>query len=174
MPVRSETRVQGEGTKMNLKIVPHLRVLIGGVALILLSIAGIATVIAWVPNAGEMETLGVALDSLPPPGRPVGVDEQISAGQARRALSARRQCEECGVVASTREIRQHSEGSEFAAAGDVTRGGRSGLPDASTRTYEVTVRMQDGSNRVFVQASPANWRVGERLIFIAGLTQAGN
>ena len=173
MPVRSGTRVQGEGMKMNLNIVPHLRVLVGGVALTLLGMAGIATVMAWVPSVGDVENVGVALDSLPPPVRPVGVEEQISAGQARRALSARRQCEECGVVASTREIRQHREGSEFGAAGDVTRGGRS-APDESTRTYEVTVRMQDGSNRVFVQASPANWRVGERLIFIAGLSQASN
>ena len=160
---------------MNLNIVPHLRVLVGGVAPILPGMAGIATVMAWVPSVGDVENLGVALDGLPPPVWPVGVEEQISAGQASRALSARRQCEECGVVASTREIRQHREGSEFGefgAAGDVTRGGRSGLPDESTRTYEVTVRMQDGSNRVFVQAGPANWRVGERLIIIAGLTQA--
>lgn len=162
--------------KMNLNIVPHLRVLVGGLALTLLGIAGIATVMAWVPSVGDVENVGVALDSLPPPVSPVSVEEQISAGQARRALSARRQCEECGVVASTREIRQRREGSEFGefgAAGDVTRGGRS-APDESTRIYEVTVRMQDGSNRVFVQTSPANWRVGERLIFIAGLSQPSN
>lgn len=55
-------------------------------------------------------------------------------------------CPECGVVTLTRPIAQ-------AAAG-----GRSGI--------EVTVRMNNGSNRQFADAGSANWRVGERMIII--------
>jgi len=38
----------------------------------------------------------------------------------------------------------------------------------STRSNEITVRMADGSSRVFEDANPARWRTGERLIVIAG------
>ncbi|OGA22276.1 MAG: hypothetical protein A3I02_04475 [Betaproteobacteria bacterium RIFCSPLOWO2_02_FULL_67_26] len=38
----------------------------------------------------------------------------------------------------------------------------------STRGYEITIRMADGSSRVINEAYPARWRTGERLIVIAG------
>ena len=54
-------------------------------------------------------------------------------------------CKECGVVASLRAI-----------------------PSAnSTATdQEITVRMKDGSNRIFVAAASANWRTGARVMLI--------
>jgi hypothetical protein len=35
-------------------------------------------------------------------------------------------------------------------------------------SYEYTVRMGDGSSHVFREEMPASWRLGERLIYIAG------
>jgi hypothetical protein len=47
-----------------------------------------------------------------------------------------------------------------------------GTPDetraGSARSYEITVRLADGSRRVIDHASPANWRPGERVIVIDG------
>ncbi len=63
-------------------------------------------------------------------------------------------CPECGVVSSTRPIARSAAG------------GRSGV--------EVTVRMNNGSNRQFAEAGSANWRVGERMIIIDSATSHGN
>jgi hypothetical protein len=44
-------------------------------------------------------------------------------------------------------------------------------PGADARapaSYEYTVRMGDGSSHVFREEMPASWRLGERLIYIAG------
>lgn len=35
-------------------------------------------------------------------------------------------------------------------------------------SYEYTVRMADGSSRIFREQMPASWRVGERLYYIDG------
>jgi hypothetical protein len=35
-------------------------------------------------------------------------------------------------------------------------------------TYEYTVRLADGSGRIFREQMPASWRVGERLYYIDG------
>ena len=56
-------------------------------------------------------------------------------------------CAECGTVASTREV-------------------ASPIADGADRRYEITVRMNDGSSRVFVDTSVASWRPGVRLILI--------
>lgn len=63
-------------------------------------------------------------------------------------------CPECGVVSSTRQIAQPAAG------------GRAGI--------EVTVRMKNGSNRQFVGAGFANWRVGERMIIIDSANSHAN
>jgi hypothetical protein len=39
----------------------------------------------------------------------------------------------------------------------------------STKSYEIIVRMADGSSRVFNDANPARGRTGERLIVIGGV-----
>jgi len=66
------------------------------------------------------------------------------AGRAR-AKSSR--CPACGVIESIRTV---------APAG--------GLP----ATYEITVRLRDGSKGVHRDASPANWRIGESVQFLGG------
>jgi len=76
-----------------------------------------------------------------------GVEAQIplvrAGGKTRGRI--RMNCEECGVVMSRRNSEQFD-----------------------SLSYEVTLRMSDGSSRVFMDAHPANWRPGERVIFIEG------
>ena len=68
---------------------------------------------------------------------------QSGDGQAR----VKSKCDECGVIQSMRRV---------AAVGN------------SPATYEITVRLRDGTTRVNSDASPANWCPGERMILIGG------
>jgi hypothetical protein len=61
-----------------------------------------------------------------------------------------RGCPHCGWIESKREI--------LPGAGDPR----------APRSYEYTVRMNDGSSSVFQQALPASWRLRERLTIIGG------
>jgi hypothetical protein len=66
------------------------------------------------------------------------------------ALPAPRRCPYCGWIDSKRQLAPLS-----------------GDPHA-LRSYEYTVRMGDGSSRVFREQLPVSWRLGERLVFIDG------
>jgi hypothetical protein len=136
---------------------PQLPLLIGAVAAILLGTSGIAAVMAWTPTS-------------------IGAQAPPAAERAEGEARVRVKCAECGVVASTREIEQLGAGidSDSGAAGGVTAGGRNETPEKSAKSYEVTVRMKDGSSRVFMEANPANWRPGERVIFIEGASQSND
>jgi len=123
---------------------PYLRLLIGGGAAILFATAGITAAQAWIAASSK----AVVADELPAQG--TGPEAHVSL-----------KCAECGVVESTREIRQPGEGVDRGAAAGERPGSR----------YEVTVRMKDGASRVFLDANPANWRPGERVTLIQGTSQ---
>ena len=80
----------------------------------------------------------------------VGVDAgEESLAPDEPALPARR-CLHCGWIESKREIPP-------------------GAADAgAARSYEYTVRMTDGSSRVFRESLPATWRLRERLTVLGG------
>jgi hypothetical protein len=71
----------------------------------------------------------------------------VTAPKVKAPRASGVKCAECGTVASTREV-------------------ASPIVDSADRRYEITVRMNDGSSRVFVDASLASWRPGVRLILI--------
>jgi len=62
--------------------------------------------------------------------------------QAELKVSGGRHCTHCGRIESKREI--------------------------APRVYEYTLRMADGSSRVFQETLPTTWRVGERVGVIEG------
>lgn len=70
--------------------------------------------------------------------------------QVETPVQAAPRCPHCGWIESKREIRPG-----VAAPG-------------APQIYEYTLRRADGSSRVFQEALPVRWRVGERLIFIDG------
>ena len=77
--------------------------------------------------------------------------ESCNAGVVRAsAPDAPPRCAHCGWIESKREI-----------GPDVAN-------PAAAAIYEYTVRMADGSLRVFRQEPSVRWRVGERLILLAG------
>jgi hypothetical protein len=80
---------------------------------------------------------------------------------------AHEKCTECGVVVSVTDIRPEQRGDDDLAARAMSR-----VAAAPGKHYEVTLRMRDGSSRVFLESNPGNWRRGERVVVIAGAAPA--
>ena len=130
--------------------------LITVIAFVLFSTAGIARIVGWGPNSTDDSGGIPALD----PAAPL-----LATGEAR----VRARCPECGMIVSMREIevRDDDTGRPRTAGGAVA-GSRIETRVDSTRSHEITVRLADGSIRVFNDANPARWRSGERVILIDG------
>ena len=73
-----------------------------------------------------------------------------SPAEAESVIVAAPRCPQCGWIESKRQI--------VSSAADPH----------SLGTYEYTLRMTDGSSRVFRETLPATWRLGERLTLIEG------
>ena len=125
--------------------------LIAGIAVVLFSTAGIARMMGWGPNLTEDFSDIAALED-----------------SATSESGARPRCFECGFVVSMREIETRVDDSGTEATGAAAAGIGDKLPVKSTRSYEINVRMADGSSRLITAVNPARWRVNERLIVIAG------
>lgn len=116
--------------------------------------------------------------------------------RAPARMAAVGNCAECGVVESVREIDAKGQGSGLGAVGGGVLGGLLGNQVGAgrgkdvmtvvgavggavagnevekrvkaTRSYEVTVRLNDGSSRVISEASLPAWRPGDRVKVIDG------
>lgn len=94
---------------------------------------------------------GVALDvTWIPRWTGVGARADAPPAQPQPAGPTVQRCPHCGWIESKRPI-----------ASSVTDPWSLGI-------YEYTLRMTDGSSRVFRETLPASWRVGERLTLIDG------
>ena len=145
--------------------VHHLPQLIRGSAVILLGTFGIAAVTAWMlTSTGEAGVI-FALDKLR---APVDPETHIPPARTKGDIHRKVKCDECGVVESTLEVEQLGEGIDLATAGGGMVGSWNGISGKPTKSYEVTIRMKDGSSRVFIDTTPVNWRPGQRVIVIGG------
>lgn len=151
----------------------HPWLVIGVAAVILLGTFGIAAVMAWMPTTTDPPGAVLVPDShRAPPAMLSGAEAQISPAPREGNAPASLKCPECGFVESTREIEQPGDGTDPGTAGTVTRGDRNEITGHSTKTYEVTVRLKDGSRHVFLDAKRANWRPGARVIIIGSTSQS--
>jgi hypothetical protein len=118
----------------------HLAMWIASVAFV--CAAGSAAFITWVPTAiGNPKDHAMPATSSRIPIQSAGAIADKASPGAVSDAPTRTTCAECGVVESVREI-----------GGDPAAG--------STRSYEVTIRLRDGSRRVFNQATSRTWRSG--------------
>jgi len=131
---------------------PNLKLLIGAVAAILSVISGIATVMAWVPGANAVSSIEPVLDS--------------PAEQMQDTRRVRTKCPECGIVKSMRLLLKPGAEIDHGLSGVETRGGRNTASRTPIRIAEVTIRMSNGASHQFIDANPANWRLGERVMVI--------
>ena len=133
-----------------------LPLLITGIAVILFSTAGFARMMGWGSNSTDESGDILALD-------------QTAPVPATSEARAKPRCPECGVIVSMREIKARNEDSGPGAAGGLVAGNQDETRVKSTRSYDITVRLADGSSRVINDANPARWRTGERLMVIDGV-----
>jgi outer membrane lipoprotein SlyB len=170
---------------------------VAGIALILFSAVGIAAFMGWIPTSmgkpGEVAPLA-ALD------KPKVSPAKLAQAQAPAAPLAAAKCAECGVVQSVREIETKGEGSGIGAVGGAVVGGVLGNQVGggsakqimtavgavggavagneiekrvkSVKSYEVTVRFDDGSSRAFTEANAPSWRSGDKVKVINGVIQS--
>jgi hypothetical protein len=119
----------------------HLPLLVGGIAAILVS--GIAI--------GSLAISAESFNGIVASGEP----REEAAAPAIAAPGARAySCAECGMIESMREIEVPDESIGVNAPGE---------------SYEITIRLQDGSMRVIIDANPTRWRHGDRVTVIAAV-----
>lgn len=109
-------------------------------------------------------------------------------------------CAECGVIESVREVDAKGKGSGLGAVGGAVVGGLLGNQVGagrgkdvmtvvgavggglagnevekrvkSTKSYEVTVRLNDGSSRVVSEAALPAWHIGDKVKVVNGAIQS--
>ena len=159
--------------RMQVNEVPPLSLLIGGVVAILLGTSGFAAVTTWMPASTSDAGIVFASDELPtPPAALLGAQAPRAPAPGEGDTRPTVKCAGCGVFASVREIQQPAGKADPGTAGGPARRDQYDQPGKSTRSYEVTVRMNDGSSRVFMDPNPANWRPGQRVVLVDGASHS--
>jgi len=139
-----------------------------GMAVMLLSSGGFGALMVWMPPAGaSRDILPVSsVDSAEPLAAMDPATLPVK-GTARR----KKRCDECGLIESIRETEGHGDTLPLAAAGGPAAENQNRTPVRSA-SREITVRLEDGSSRVIIDANPGRWRRGERVIIIDGLDES--
>ena len=124
----------------------------------------------------------------------------VARATAPAPVAAVSTCAECGVIESVREIAAKGKGSGIGAVGGAVVGGLLGNQvgggrgqdvmtvvgavggavagnevekrGKATKSYEVTVRLNDGSSRVISEASAPSWRTGDKVKIVNGAIQS--
>ena len=159
------------------------------IAVVLFSGVGIAALLGWIPT------------SVGKPADPAIASKPERARPAARTPAAAL-CTECGVVQSVQEIEARGEGSGLGAAGGAEVGGvlgnHVGGGDGrkvatvigavggavlgneiekrvkTATSYEISVRFDDGSSRVYTQAEAPAWRSGDKVKVVNGVIQSNS
>jgi outer membrane lipoprotein SlyB len=168
----------------------HPLVWIAGIALIVFSAVGIGAFMGWIPTS-----MGGADDNAV-----LATQAANTAAPAAAPARAAARCSDCGVVESVREVEVKGQGSGLGAAGGAVVGGVLGnqvgggrgkqLMTAvgavggavagnevekrvkSTKSYETTVRFDDGSSRAISEANAPSWRAGDKVRVVNGVIQS--
>lgn len=156
-----------------------------GIAILLFSLTGIAVLMGWIPNS--IAVAGAAFEARSAPLRLPATSEtrvapdapvrQAEAAPRRPAVSARpvpqresiratARCEDCGVIESIRVISAMNEGAGEATFPDGTYGTR--ISARQPKAYAVTVRLEDGTSRVFSETDASGWHAGDKVRIVNG------
>ncbi len=177
---------------------PHPLAWVAGIALILFCAAGIAAIMGWIPTSIGVGSVVESPAKKAAQAQPAAKAKAPPAQVASSALVAK--CGNCGVIESVREIAAKGEGSGLGAAGGAVVGGLlghqvgggSGKQIATvvgavggavagnevekrvkaTKSYDITVRLDDGSTRVINEVNTPSWRSGDRVKVVDGSIRA--
>jgi outer membrane lipoprotein SlyB len=158
---------------------PYLLMQVAGVAAILFAVTGIA---------------GCNMNDSP------GNNAAPARSSTNSSNSFKSKCIDCGQIESVQEIVTRGEGSGVGAVGGAVVGGVVGHQVGSgrgqdlatvagavggavagnevekrvksTKSYAVTVRLDDGSSRVIYEANPPAWRPGDQVKVVNGTIQS--
>ena len=177
---------------------PHPLVWIAGIAVILFCVAGFAAIMGWIPTSiGSPSEVELAAKEQAAKKTAQSGTAKAKTAPAQVASSAPvAKCTNCGVIESVREVSAKGEGSGLGAAGGAVVGGLlghqvgggSGKQIATvvgavggavagnevekrvkaTKSYDITVRLDDGSSRVINEDNPPSWRSGDRVRIVDG------
>jgi outer membrane lipoprotein SlyB len=180
---------------------PHTLFWIAGIAVTVFSAVGIAAIMGWIPSSTGSPADNTVVATPTTPARPAAArTHSTPARQVAANTPAKARCAECGVIESVREIETKGEGSGLGAVGGAAVGGvlghqvggGSGQKIAtvvgavggavagnevekrvkSGKSYDITVRFEDGSSRVISEATAPSWRAGDRVKVINGALQS--
>ena len=170
----------------------HPLVWIAGIALIVFCGAGAAALMGWIGTGKAVEQSPIAkLDKAP------AAERRHAAAKIPLAV-----CLECGVVQSVHEVDTKGAGSGVGAVGGAVVGGVLGhqVGDGDgqkiatvvgavggavlgneaekqvrhTKTYEITVRFDDGAIRMITEPTAPSWRVGDKVKVVNGFIHSNS
>ena len=177
---------------------PNPLIWIAGIAIVVFCATGTAAIMGWIPASIGGSAEHPALSNVEKPAaKPHAAPVRVAAAPVAPVPA---KCAECGTVESTREVETKGEGSGIGIAGGAVVGGVVGHQVGhgttqqvatvigavggavagneiekrvkSTKSYEVTVRMDDGSSRAIHEASAPTWRAGDHVKIIDGAIRA--
>jgi outer membrane lipoprotein SlyB len=176
---------------------PHPLVWAAAIALIVFCGAGAAALMGWIPTSAGKPGNEAALAKLD---QPHASPAKAAPAKVHAAAVVAAKCAECGVVQSVREVDTKGEGSGVGVVGGAVAGGvlghQVGNGDGQTiatvigavggavagneiekrvkskKSYEVTVRFDDGSSRVITEANAPSWRSGDKVKVVNGVIQS--
>ena len=179
---------------------PHTLFWIAGIAVTVFSAAGIAAIIGWIPASTSSPGESIALAKQPTAPVKTAARSHTDPAQVASHASAKAKCAECGVIESVREIETKGEGSGLGAVGGAVVGGVLGHQVGggrgqdiatvvgavggavagnevekrvkSSKSFDITVRFEDGSSRVINEANAPSWRTGDRVKVVNGAIQS--
>lgn len=161
---------------------PPLLMWIAGIAVILLSVAGIAAFMGWTSSSK------------------VDDNALLAKPTAYASTSTKTRCSDCGRIESIREVVTRGESTGLGVVGGAVVGGAIGNQVGagrgkdlatvagavggavagneiekrakSTKSYAITIRLDDGSSRVINDANPPMWRPGDQVKVTNGTIQS--
>jgi outer membrane lipoprotein SlyB len=173
---------------------PHPLMWATGIAIILFCAAGLAAVMGWIPTSNGSPSGHTKITNTPE--KSITKKSYKAPIQTSNKAYIKPICNECGVIESTRQIDVQGAGMGIGAVGGAVIGGVLGHQvgdgrgkDAATvagavggavagneiekrakgmTSYEVTVRFDNGSTRVFNQTT-STWRNGDHVRVVDGI-----
>ena len=174
---------------------PNPFIIIASIAVILLSAAGVSAIMGWIPKSGAepavpaAEVQKKAVTEARPAQKSHAV--HVAAATAPSAI-----CATCGVVDSIHEVQKEAPASGVGAVAGGVLGGVVGHQMGNgrgrdvmtvvgavggavagnaveknmkrTTSFQIRVRLEDGSDRVVNQATAPSWRVGDHVRVVEG------
>ncbi len=151
-------------------------------------------------HPGESASPPRADKAAPTPTSSSAARPRVEPARPARTMTAAAVCPDCGVVESVREIESPGKASGVGAVGGAVVGGVVGNQVGGgrgrdvmtvlgavggalagnqieknvnkTKSYAITVRLEDGTTRVLHEATQPTWRPGDRVRIVDGRLQA--